>query len=74
MPVAGALAVTAFAPLGWFPVACLALMPLFYCWQQDTPVQALRHGLLFGLGFFGAGIIVARLVYRASSRGEVGHE
>ena len=56
MPVAGALAVTAFAPLGWFPVACLALLPLFYCWQQDTPVQALRHGLLFGLGFFGAGI------------------
>jgi len=52
MPVAGALAVTAFAPLGWFPVACLALVVLFYCWQQDTPVQALRHGLLFGLGFF----------------------
>jgi len=56
MPVAGALAVTAFAPLGWFPLACLALVPLFYRWQQDTPGQALRHGLLFGLGFFGAGI------------------
>jgi apolipoprotein N-acyltransferase len=56
MPVSGALAVTAFAPLGWFPMACLALMPLFYCWQQDTPAQALRHGLFFGLGFFGAGI------------------
>ncbi len=56
MPLAGALAVTAFAPLEWYPLACLALMPLFYCWQQDTPGQALRHGLLFGLGFFGAGI------------------
>jgi apolipoprotein N-acyltransferase len=56
MPLAGALAVTAFAPLGWFPVACLALIPLFYRWQLDTPGQALRHGLLFGLGFFGAGI------------------
>ena len=56
MPVAGALAVTAFAPLGWFPMACLALVPLFYRWQQDKPGQALLHGLLFGLGFFGAGI------------------
>jgi apolipoprotein N-acyltransferase len=56
MPLSGALAVTAFAPLGWFPVACLALVPLFYCWQQDTPGQALFHGLLFGLGYFGAGI------------------
>ncbi|HYQ71343.1 MAG TPA: apolipoprotein N-acyltransferase, partial [Gammaproteobacteria bacterium] len=56
MPVSGALAVTAFAPLGWYPLACLALVPLFYCWQQDTPGQALRHGLLFGLGYFGAGI------------------
>ena len=56
MPASGALAVAAFAPLGWFPLACLALLPLFYYWQQDTPGQALRHGLLFGLGFFGAGI------------------
>jgi apolipoprotein N-acyltransferase len=56
MPASGALAVAAFAPLGWFPLACLALLPLFYIWQQDTPGQALRHGLLFGLGFFGAGI------------------
>jgi apolipoprotein N-acyltransferase len=56
MPLAGALAVTAFAPLEWYPLACLALVPLFYRWLQDTPGQALRHGLLFGLGFFGAGI------------------
>ncbi|MGD8629646.1 MAG: apolipoprotein N-acyltransferase, partial [Gammaproteobacteria bacterium] len=56
LPTSGALAVAAFAPLGWFPVACLSLLPLFYYWQQDTPGQALRHGLLFGLGFFGAGI------------------
>lgn len=56
LPASGALAVTAFAPLGWYPMACLALVPLFVLWQQDSPALALRHGLQFGLGFFGAGI------------------
>jgi len=54
--LAGAAAVTAFAPLGWFPLAFLALALLFYQWQSDTPSLAFRHGALFGLGYFGAGV------------------
>ena len=53
---AGAAAVTAFAPFGWFPVATLSLAILFDQWLQDNRKQAFRHGLLFGAGFFGAGI------------------
>jgi len=52
----GALAVTAFAPFGLFPVIVLSLAVLFDQWQRDTPKRAFRHGLLFGAGFFGAGI------------------
>jgi apolipoprotein N-acyltransferase len=54
--IAGALAVTAFAPFGWFPVAILSLAILFDQWLRDNRKQAFRHGLLFGAGFFGAGI------------------
>ncbi len=54
--LAGAAAVTAFAPFGWFPLAFLALALLFYQWQSDSPALAFRHGALFGLGYFGAGI------------------
>jgi len=54
--LAGAAAVTAFAPFGWFPLAFLSLAVLFYQWQSDTPGLAFRHGALFGLGYFGAGI------------------
>ena len=53
---AGALAVTAFAPYGWYPVALLSLAVLFNQWLSDSPRQALLHGALFGLGFFGAGV------------------
>lgn len=53
---AGAAAVTAFAPFGWFPVATLSLAILFNQWLLDNRKQAFRHGLLFGAGFFGAGI------------------
>ena len=53
---AGAAAVTAFAPFGWFPVATLSLAILFNQWLRDDRKQAFRHGLLFGAGFFGAGI------------------
>lgn len=53
---AGAAAVTAFAPFGWFPVATLSLAILFNQWLRDDRKQAFRHGLLFGTGFFGAGI------------------
>ena len=53
---AGAAAVTAFAPFGWFPVATLSLAVLFNQWLGDTRKLAFRHGLLFGAGFFAAGI------------------
>jgi len=54
--LAGALCVTAFAPLGWYPVAYLSLAILFKQWLEDTPRQALIHGALYGLGYFGAGV------------------
>ena len=53
---AGALAVTAFAPYGWYPVAIVSLAVLFNQWLSDTPGQALLHGSIFGLGYFGAGV------------------
>jgi apolipoprotein N-acyltransferase len=54
--LAGALGVTAFAPLGWYPLAYLSLAVLFNQWLADTPRRAFRHGALFGLGYFGAGV------------------
>jgi apolipoprotein N-acyltransferase len=54
--LAGVLAVAAFAPFGWFPLVVLALALLFNQWLEDAPGRAFRHGYLFGLGFFGAGI------------------
>jgi len=56
MLFAGAAAVTAFAPFGWYPVIAGSLLLLFNQWLRDTPRQSFRHGFLFGLGFFGAGI------------------
>ena len=54
--LAGALGVAAFAPLDWYPLAYLSLAILFNQWLSDTPRQALRHGALYGLGYFGAGV------------------
>jgi apolipoprotein N-acyltransferase len=54
--LAGALGVAAFAPLGWYPLAYLSLAVLFHAWLGDTPRQALYHGALYGLGYFGAGV------------------
>jgi apolipoprotein N-acyltransferase len=56
MLFAGAVAVTAFAPFGWYPVILVSLLLLFNQWQLDSPAQSFRHGFLFGLGFFGTGI------------------
>ena len=56
MLFAGAAAVTAFAPFGWYPVIPGALLLLFNQWLRDTPQQSFRRGFLFGLGFFGVGI------------------
>ena len=54
--LAGVLAVGAFAPFGYYPLAILGLAILFNQWQVDTPRRALRHGALFGLGYFSTGI------------------
>jgi len=56
MLFAGAVAVTAFAPFGWYPVILVSLLLLFNQWLHDSPAQCFRHGFLFGLGFFGTGI------------------
>ena len=56
MLFAGASAVTAFAPFGYYPVIIGALLLLFNQWSRDTPGQSFRRGFMFGLGFFGVGI------------------
>lgn len=52
----GALAVAAFAPAGWYPLAILALAVLFNAWRTATPRRAFVQGGLFGIGYFGAGV------------------
>ncbi|MBW6475535.1 MAG: apolipoprotein N-acyltransferase [Chromatiales bacterium] len=52
----GALLPLAFAPLALWPLAILALLPLFALWQQASPRQAFAYGLAFGLGQFGVGV------------------
>ena len=56
MMLAGVIAVASFAPFGWYPLASIALAILFNQWLDDSPWRAMRHGALFGAGFFGAGI------------------
>jgi apolipoprotein N-acyltransferase len=56
MLFAGAAAVTAFAPFGYYPVIIGSLLLLFNQWLRDTPRQSFRHGFLFGAGFFGVGV------------------
>ena len=52
----GALLPLAFAPLNLFPLAFLALIPLFAAWRSGTPNSAATAGFLFGLGQFGVGV------------------
>lgn len=52
----GAAGVLAFAPVGWYPLAVVALAVLFHGWRADTPRRAFLHGGLFGLGYFGVGV------------------
>lgn len=57
MFLAGALAVAGFAPLGWFPLAVLALAVLFHAWLGTTrPVHAAWLGFSFGMGLFCVGV------------------
>lgn len=54
--LAGALLPLAYAPVGVWPLAPLAVAVLFLLWLFASPRQALRRGLLFGMGQFGVGI------------------
>ena len=54
---AGALTVFGFAPFHLFPLPMLSLALLFVLWQRAaTPKDAAWQGLLWGLGFFLAGV------------------
>ena len=52
----GALSPLAFAPFNLFPLAILALIPLFIAWEKGTPKQALISGFTFGFGQFVVGV------------------
>lgn len=55
--LAGAFSVLGFAPYYFYPVPIVALIALLYSWQHsETPKQAARIGLMYGLGLFGVGI------------------
>ena len=54
--IAGALQPLAFAPFEFYPIAVLALIPLFALWREASPSRAAKDGLLYGLGMFGAGV------------------
>ena len=53
---AGILYALAFAPFNANYLLFLALLLLFYSWQNATPKQAVWRGYLFGLGQFGLGV------------------
>jgi len=55
-PTAGVLFTLAFAPFNYDYLALPALMMLFACWRNTTPLRAMLRGYLFGLGSFGLGI------------------
>ncbi len=53
---AGAATPLAFAPFNCWPLAIILPIILLWSWDNSTPSQATRRGLLFGLGMFGFGI------------------
>lgn len=54
--IAGALQPLAFAPFAFYPLAIVALLPLFALWLEAPPRKAALVGLCYGLGMFGVGI------------------
>jgi len=54
--IAGAMQPLAFAPFDLYPLAVLALLPLFAFWLDASPRRAGVDGLVYGLGMFGAGV------------------
>ncbi len=55
-PVFGALLTMAFAPYDFAYGAVVALIFIYWVWQQQAPNRAALSGYLFGLGLFGSGI------------------
>src|SRR5262245_53394964 len=53
---AGAVAVLAFAPIGFFPAALLAFAWLAHLLAGASPRRAFWVCFLFGMGLFGAGV------------------
>lgn len=53
----GALAVLAFAPFSWAPLALLSLTGLFWLWltAADTPREGFWLGFWYGMGLYGFG-------------------
>jgi apolipoprotein N-acyltransferase len=54
--LAGIFLTLSFAPFGYSYLAPLALVVLFYSWQQCSPWQAALRGYCFGLGLFSLGV------------------
>jgi apolipoprotein N-acyltransferase len=54
--LAGAMAVLAFAPIGFFPIALLAFGWLIHLLVDASPRRAFWIAFLFGVGLFGAGV------------------
>lgn len=55
--LAGTFTVLGFAPYYFYPAPLIALIALFYSWQQcETAKQAALTGLMYGIGLFGVGI------------------
>jgi apolipoprotein N-acyltransferase len=54
--VAGALLALSFAPINFIPFAIISPAVLFWFWRDGNAKQAAKHGFVFGLGLFGAGV------------------
>ena len=52
----GAAAPLAFSPLGWWPLAVVAVAAQLALWLFSSPRRSAWRGFLFGLGFFSVGI------------------
>ncbi len=52
----GLLLSLAFPPVGWWPIAFVAVAPLLWLLRSSGPARGLLLGSVFGLGFYGATI------------------
>lgn len=58
---AGALAVLAFAPFGWFPLAALSLALAYGLLAGQTPRRGFWIGWAYGIGLMGFGVFWIRI-------------